>query len=189
MPDLDADGRQDLVYVTGNVYPEIEARLPEYPHKSPMVIFRNLDGRRFEDVSSRSGPGAQVARSSRGAAFGDIDNDGDVDVLVMNMNERPALLRNDATSGHQWIGVRLVGTRSNRDAIGASVRVTAGGRTQARPVLSQTSYYSHDDLRLHFGLGASATADRIEVRWPNGGTTVLDRVTGGRVVTIRETQN
>jgi hypothetical protein len=186
MPDLDADGRQDLVYVTGNVYPEIEARLPEYPHRSPMVIFRNLDGRRFDDVSSRSGPGPRVARSSRGAAFGDIDNDGDVDVLVMNMNERPALLRNDATGGHQWIGVRLVGTRSNRDAIGASVRVTAAGRTQARPVLSQTSYYSHDDLRLHFGLGGSPAADRIEVRWPNGGTTVLEKVTGGRVVTIRE---
>ena len=186
MPDLDSDGRQDLVYVTGNVYPEIESRLPEYPHKSPMVIFRNLDGRRFEDVSSRSGPGAQAARSSRGAAFGDIDNDGDVDVLVMNMNERPALLRNDATSGHQWIGVRLVGTRSNRDAIGASVRVTARGHTQARPVLSQTSYYSHDDLRLHFGLGGSPVADRIDVRWPDGGTTVLEKVKGGRVVTVRE---
>ena len=107
----------------------------------------------------------------------------------MNMNERPALLRNDATSGHRWIGVRLVGTRSNRDALGASVRVTAAGRTQARPVLSQTSYYSHDDLRLHFGLGGSPVADRIEVRWPSGGTTVLDRVTGGRVVTITETEN
>ena len=186
MPDLDADGRQDLVYVTGNVYPEIEARLPEYPHKSPMVIFRNLDGRRFEDVTARSGPGARVPRSSRGAAFGDVDNDGDVDVLVMNMNERPALLRNDATSEHQWIGVRLVGTRSNRAAIGASVRVTAGGRTQVRPVLSQSSYYSHDDLRLHFGLGERAVADRIEVRWPGGSTTVLERVKAGRVVRIEE---
>jgi hypothetical protein len=188
MPDLDNDGHPDIVYVTGNVYPEVEAHFPEYPHKGPIVVFRNRGDGTFEDVTTRSGPGPVVLRSSRGAAFGDVDNDGDVDVLVMNMNEPPSLLRNDYSGGHRWIGVRLEGRVSNRSAIGATVRVTANGRTQARAVLSQTSYYSHDDLRLHFGLGQARSAERIEVQWPNGGTTVMENVRAGQVLTIRETR-
>jgi len=186
MPDLDNDGWPDLVYVTGNVYPEVEARLPEYPYKGPIVVFRNRGGARFEDVTTASGPGVTKARSSRGAAFGDFDNDGDVDVLVMNMNEPPALLRNDYAGPNQWISVQLQGRLSDRSAIGATVRVTAGGRTQAQPVLSQSSYYSHSDLRLHFGLGAQVAADRIEVRWANGAVTTRERVAGGQFFTIRE---
>src|SRR4051812_14454676 len=186
MPDLDNDGRADLMYVTGNVYPEVEAVLKQYPHRGPRIVFHNLDGVRFEDVSAASGAGARDPHSSRGAAFGDYDNDGDIDVLIFNMNEPPSLLRNDNRTGNRWIGVRLEGTRSNRAAIGATVRVTAGGRTQARVALSQSSYYSHDDLRLHFGLGGSARADVIEVRWPSGESETLHDVAGGRVVTIRE---
>jgi len=186
MPDLDNDGWPEVVYVTGNVYPEIESRLPQYPHRGPRVVFRNLGGGRFEDVTARSGPGATAAHSSRGAAFGDFDNDGDVDVLVMNMNEPPSLLRNDYTGGNAWIELKLVGTRSNRAAVGATVTVTASGRKQARAVLSQSSYYSHDDLRAHFGLGASARADAIEVVWPSGAVQVLKDVGGRRVVTIEE---
>jgi hypothetical protein len=169
MPDLDNDGRPDLLYVTGNVYPEVEAVLPQYPQRGPRVVFRNRDGSRFDDMTLRSGPGPVALHSSRGAAFGDFDNDGDLDVLVFNMNEPPSLLRNDYTGPNHWIAVKLEGTASNRSAIGATVRLTAGGRTQAQAVLSQSSYYSHDDLRLHFGLGAAAAADTIEVRWPNGG--------------------
>jgi len=186
MPDLDNDGRPDLVYVTGNVYPEIERHFKEYPHRGPRVVFRNLGGGRFEDVTERSGPGPTSPHSSRGAAFGDFDNDGDQDVLVMNMNEPPSLLRNDAPGTNGWIEVRLEGTRSNRAAIGATVVLTAGGRKQVRAVLSQTSYYSHDDLRLHFGLGAASRADTLEVRWPNGDTEVLHDVEGRRVVRVRE---
>ena len=187
MPDLDNDGWPDLVYVTGSVYPEVEERLPQYPHKGPTVVFRNRGGDRgFEDVSSASGPGPTMPRSSRGAAFGDIDNDGDVDILIMNMNEPPALLRNDYDGGNRWLAIRLEGTASNRAAVGATVRVTASGHTQARAVLSQSSYYSHDDLRLHFGLGQAAAADRVEVQWPGGATTVLEDVKGGEVVKIRE---
>src|SRR5262249_402875 len=148
--DLDDDGRPDLFYATGNVYPEIEAVLPQYPHRSPKVVFRNLGDGRFEDVSGRSGPGARALHSSRGVAFADYDNAGDRDVLVMNMNEPPSLLRNDYRGGNGWLELQLEGTRSNRAAIGATVVVTAGGRRQARAVLSQSSYYSHDDLRLHF---------------------------------------
>jgi enediyne biosynthesis protein E4 len=185
LPDLDNDGRPDIVYVTGNVYPEIEARLPQYPHRGPRVVFRNR-GSSFVDVTTASGPGTGAAHSSRGAAFGDFDNDGDVDVLVMNMNEPPSLLRNDYKGGNAWLAVRLEGTRSNRAGLGATVLVTANGRTEARVVLSQTSYYSHDDLRLHFGLGPAAQADRVEVRWPSGVVDVLEAVRARQVLTVRE---
>ena len=186
LPDLDNDGRPDLLYVTGNVYPEIERQLPQYAHRGPRVVFRNAGGGRFEDVTARSGPGAVAAHSSRGAAFGDFDNDGDVDVLIMNMNESPTLLRNDYAGPNGWIELKLEGTRSNRPGIGATVVVEAGGRRQARAVVSQASYYSHDDLRAHFGLGSASRADRIEVRWPSGHVDVLKNVEGRRVVTVRE---
>jgi hypothetical protein len=186
LPDLDKDGWMDVLYVTGNVYPEIEARLPEYPHRSPRIVFRNTGQGRFADVTAASGPGATTPQSSRGAAFGDVDNDGDVDVLVMNMNAPPSLLRNEQRSGHHWLTVRLEGTRSNRQGIGATVLVTANGRTQARAVLSQASYYSVDDLRPSFGLGDARAADRVEVRWPSGGVDVVTGVAADQVVTIRE---
>jgi enediyne biosynthesis protein E4 len=185
-PDLDNDGWPDLVYVTGNVYPEVEKQLPHYPHRGPRVVFRNRGGGRFDDMTGRSGPGAGAAHSSRGAAFGDIDNDGDEDVLVMNMNEPPSLLRNDYRGPNGWLTIRVEGTRSNRDGLGATVLVTAGGRTQAQAVLSQSSYYSHDDLRVHFGLGASDRAERIEVRWPSGTTDVLRDVQGRQVLVVKE---
>ena len=186
MPDLDNDGWPDLVYVTGNVYPEVEARLPEFPYKGPIIVFRNRGGERFQDVTTASGPGVTTARSSRGAAFGDFDNDGDIDALVMNMNEPPALLRNDYAGPNHWIAVQLEGRLSNRSALGATVRLTAGGRTEAQAVLSQSSYYSHNDLRLHFGLGVQTAADHIEVRWPNGGVSTSEAVPGGQLLKIRE---
>jgi hypothetical protein len=186
VPDLDNDGRADIVYVTGNVYPEVERSLPQYPHRGPRIVFRNADGMRFEDVSAKSGRGASSPHSSRGAAFGDIDNDGDVDVLVMNMNESASLLRNDASGGNAWLAVRLEGAKSNRDGLGATVLVTAGDRTQARVALSQSSYYSHDDLRLHFGLGARGRADRIEVHWPSGIVDVIRDTRARQTITIRE---
>jgi enediyne biosynthesis protein E4 len=189
LPDLDNDGHADLLYVTGNVYPEIERQLPQYAHRGPRVVFRNVggaSGARFEDVTARSGPGAIAAHSSRGAAFGDFDNDGDVDVLIMNMNEPPTLLRNDYAGPNGWLELKLEGTRSNRAGIGATVVVEAGGRRQARAVVSQASYYSHDDLRAHFGLGSASRADRVEVRWPSGHVDVRRNVEGRRVVAVRE---
>lgn len=189
MPDLDLDGRPDLVYVTGSVYPEVEARMPQYPHRGPRVIFRNLAASglpRFENVTSTSGSGATTPHSSRGAAFGDFDNDGDVDALVMNMNEPPSLLRNEYAGANHWIAVQLEGTASNRSAIGAIVTLTANGRSTARAPLSQSSYYSHDDFRLHFGLGGSSRADSIVIRWPSGAIQTLANVRGDRVVAVRE---
>jgi hypothetical protein len=185
MPDLDNDGRQDLFYVTGSVYPEIERVMPQYPRRGPRLVFRNTGGQTFEHVTASSGA-ASNPHSSRGAAFGDIDNDGDVDALVTNMHEPPSLLRNDLTADHGWIVLQLEGTTSNRMAIGATVIVTAGPTRQARTVSSQSSYYSHDDVRLHFGLGGRQNADRIDVRWPSGGMDTLTDVEGGRILTFKE---
>jgi hypothetical protein len=186
LPDLDNDGLADIVYVTGHVYPEVERVLPQYPYRGPRVVFRNLGGNRFADATLDSGQGATMPRSSRGASFGDFDNDGDVDVLVMNMNERPSLLRNDYSGSNNWLAIRLAGRTSNRTAIGATVTVTAGNRRQARAVVSQSSYYSHDDLRLHFGLGSAARADRVEIRWPGGATQVVTDVRANQVLPLAE---
>jgi len=185
MPDLDNDGRPDLFDVTGSVYPEVERVLPAYPARSPRLVFRNQGGGRFALITAASGDAA-VPHSSRGAAFGDVDNDGDVDVLVLNMNEPPSLLRNNLRSNNGWVSVALEGTRSNRSAVGAVVTIACAGVTQARTVLSQSSYYSHDDFRLHFGLGGSHVVDKLEVSWPAGGTTVLTNVTADRVIAIKE---
>ena len=124
--------------------------------------------------------------SSRGCAFGDFDNDGDVDIVVMNMSEPPSLLRNDTRNGNHWLKLKLIGTASNRSAIGASVVVTAGGKRQRQDVLSQSSFYSQSDLRLHFGLGEAKVADSIEIRWPLGEVQTLHDVAGDRILTIRE---
>ena len=185
-PDLDNDGRPDIFYVTGNVYPEVERLLPQYAHRGPRMVFRNVDGTRFADVSAASGDGATTAQSSRGAAFGDIDNDGDVDVLIMNMNAPPSLLRNDYAGPNNWIVIQLEGVKTNPQGIGATVLVTTGDRTQAQPVLSQSSYYSHNDVRAHFGLGSRTTVDRIEVRWPSGVVDVLKDVKGRQILKVRE---
>ena len=123
MVDLDNDGLPDLFVVTGSVYPEVERKLPAYPFRTPRLVFRNLGDGRFEELIDEAGSGVAATHSSRGCAFGDFDNDGDVDILVMNMNEPPSLLRNDVTGSGHWLKVLLVGVKSNRSAIGA--RVTA----------------------------------------------------------------
>lgn len=183
--DLDNDGQPDLFLVTGNVYPEVEAKVPSYPFKTPRVVFRNLGNGKFEELFELAGPAVGEMHSSRGCAFGDFDNDGDVDVLILNMHEPPSLLRNDVTGGGHWLKVKLIGVKSNRSAIGARVTASYGGKRQAQEVLSQASFYSVNDLRLHFGLGAAKTAD-LEVRWPNGGMERFPGVESNRLVTIRE---
>jgi hypothetical protein len=165
--DLDNDGYPDIFMVTGNVYPEVERKLPQYANKTPRVVFRNLGSGAFEELQDQAGPGVMAAHCSRGCAFGDFDNDGDVDILVLNLNEPPSLLRNDLSGDHNWIKVKLEGVKSNRSAIGARVLVHYGGKVQAQTVLSQSSFYSCNDRRLHFGLGSASTAD-VEIFWPSG---------------------
>jgi hypothetical protein len=183
--DFDNDGYPDVLMVTGSVYPEVEKKLPQYPYKTPPVLFRNLGNGTFEELSLRADLGISESHSSRGCAFGDFDNDGDVDVLIVNMNEPPSLLRNNVDPKQHWLKVRLEGVKSNRGAIGARVLVSYGGKTQAQALLSQSSYYSCNDPRLHFGLGASNTAD-VDIYWPNGLQESYKGLAADQLVTLRE---
>jgi enediyne biosynthesis protein E4 len=183
--DLDNDGHPDLFLVTGSVYPEIEQKVPAYPFRTPRLVFRNLGDGRFEELIDEAGPGVAAAHTSRGCAFGDFDNDGDMDVVVINMNEPPSLLRNDVTGGGHWLKVLLVGAQSNRSAIGARVTARYGGRIQAQEVMAQASFYSANDRRLHFGLGPATAAD-LTIRWPSGATETVPNVAADHLVVIRE---
>ena len=139
-------------------------------------------------MTSQSGAGITTPHSSRGASFGDFDNDGDLDWLVMNMNEPPSLIRNDYAGKNHWLKIKTVGTQSNRTGLGARVTVTAGGQTQTQTVLSKSSYYSHDDRRLHFGLGANAKAAQVTIAWPSGKVEVLKDVVANQVLVVKESQ-
>jgi len=191
--DADNDGLPDLFVANGHVYPDIGRFGISTKYRQRKQLFRNLDGRRFHDVAGESGGGLAAEHSSRGAAFGDYDNDGDIDVLVVNMNEPPSLLRNDTTGGGHWITMKLIGAvtagpegTTNRDAIGARVRLSAGGRTQVGEVRSGGSYLSHNDFRMHFGLGEADRAARVEIRWPSGRTETLTALAADRFYIVRE---
>jgi hypothetical protein len=183
--DLDNDGNPDIFVVGGSVYPEVEKQLPQYPNKNPRILFRNMGDGTFEELGEAAGPGVTAAHSSRGCAFGDFDNDGDIDILIVNMNEPPSLLRNDLRGANHWIKVKLTGTKSNRSAIGTRILIHYGGKTQAQSVLSQSSYFSANDPRLHFGLGAVKTVD-IDIHWASGAVEHVKNVAADQLVTIVE---
>jgi predicted nucleotidyltransferase len=182
--DLDNDGRLDLFVANGHVYPDVDSHGLGTRYKQRNQVFLN-GGRRFRDVTSSAGPGAALEHSSRGAALGDYDNDGDIDVLVVNRNDRPTLLRNDAAGGH-WIALQLVGTRSNRDGIGARIRVQVGGRTQTFEAGGDGSYLSHSDIRVHVGLAQATRVQKIEIRWPSGQVDTAANLAADRVYIARE---
>jgi hypothetical protein len=183
--DLDNDGWPDIFYVTGNVYPELERTFARFPARSQPILFRNLRNGMFAELGEEAGPAMHARHVSRGCAFGDFDNDGDIDILVMNQNDPPSLLRNDAPKKSNWIKVRLEGTKSNRSAIGARVLVHYDGHVQAQALMSQSSYLSCNDPRLHFGLGAATTAS-IEVHWPSGAVEQYQSLAANQLVTLRE---
>jgi hypothetical protein len=185
--DYDNDGWPDIIQINGHVYPEIDQHDIGQTFKNPRLVYKNQGDGRFKDVSADMGPGITEHFSSRGAAFGDYDNDGDIDVLVLNLSDPPSLLRNDGGNSKNWIKIKLIGTQCNRTAIGARVRVLTGKHAQMDEVHSGSSVMSQCDLRLHFGLGQSAMADLIEVKWPT--TQKVERfpqVKANQILTIRE---
>jgi hypothetical protein len=182
--DFNNDGLPDVFWVTGGIYPELRSK-PGEPYIGPRILFRNLGNGRFEELMQNLGPGMEALRCSRGCAFGDFDNDGDMDVLIMNVNEPPSLLRNDVSGGGHWIKVKLIGTKSNRSALGARVTARYGGYACSQEVLGQSSYLSVSDQRLHFGLGAAAFVD-IEVQWPSGTRERIAHVSANQLIQVTE---
>jgi len=183
--DLDSDGLPDIFLVTGQVYPELERHVASLAYKTPRVVFRNLGGGQFEELGDEAGSAIPIPHASRGCAFGDFDNDGDVDIVIMNMNEPPSLLRNDNSGRNRWLKVQVETTVSNRSGIGTRVTARYGGRVQAQEVLAQSSFLSVSDRRLHFGLGAETSA-ALEVRWPSGAAQTFPSVPANHLVVIRE---
>ena len=174
--DFDNDGWTDIFIANGHVYSQIAGRKLHISYRQPRLLYRNLGNSRFEDVSAQAGPAIAAENLGRGCAFGDFDNDGDLDVLINNLDGPPTLLRNDGGNRKNAIMIKCVGTRSNRSAIGTRVKVTAAGRAQIDEVTSGSSYYSQNDFRLHFGLGSLSKADTIEFAWPSGVTETIRNV-------------
>jgi enediyne biosynthesis protein E4 len=184
--DFDNDGWSDIFIANGHVYAQIANRKLHVTYRQPKLIYRNRGDGRFGDVSSTSGAAIRAENLGRGCAFGDFDNDGDVDVLVNNLDGPPTLLRNDGGNRNNWILIKCVGTRSNRSAIGTRLKVTADGRSQIDEVMSGSSYYSQNDLRLHFGLGRAARVDTVEIAWPSGEKETLRNVPANHLIVCHE---
>ena len=191
--DMDNDGWLDLLVSNGHVYPEVNGSRSEAPYAEPKYLYRNLRNGRFEDVSAQGGPGITAAAPARGCAFGDYDNDGDLDIVVNCVNAKPQLLRCDSQWKRNWIKVKTVGVKSNRTGIGARVKVVARTQKDARQPLPQIdevrsggSYYSQNDLRLHFGLDEATIVDSIEVRWPSGQVDSFTNLAVNRLYILEE---
>jgi hypothetical protein len=184
--DFGNDGWLDLFLANGHVYPEVSQLQTEAAYAQRKVVYVNRAGRRFEDVTERLGAPVTTPRAARGAAFGDLDDDGDVDVVVSNVHSTPDLFRTETDPGRHWLLVKLVGTASNRSAIGARVGCTSAGTTQWQEVRGGGSYLSQNDLRAHFGLGSATKADRLWVRWPNGLEEEWRDVAADQVLSLRE---
>jgi hypothetical protein len=189
--DMDNDGWLDLFVANGHVYPEVSSVKTETPYAEHKYLYRNLRNGRFEDVSAQGGPGITATVPARGCAFGDYDNDGDVDVVVNCVNSLPQLLRCDSSGKRHWIKVKLIGTQSNRTAIGGRVRVTAHVQPDQPMVLidevrSGGSYFSQSDLRLHFGLDQAKAVDVLEVHWPSGQVDTFRNLPVDRLYVVEE---
>lgn len=184
--DYDNDGFKDLFAANGHVYPEVDGKLNREVYREPLLLFHNSKNGKFQESDEAAGLRRLPAHSARGAAYCDYDNDGDLDIAVSNIDERPQLLRNEGGNRKHWLEMRLVGTTSNRDAIGARVKVRAGEIVQWGRVRTGGSYISGNDLRLHFGLEGHDSVDSVEIRWPSGATEKLGKVPANRILTIQE---
>jgi hypothetical protein len=186
--DVDQDGLLDVLSVNGTVQviENLRQAGDRFPLHQRKQLLRNLGNGRFEDVTSRAGSAFATSEVGRGAAFGDIDNDGDVDVVINDSIGPPELLKNQGEGNGSWVLVRLAGAGENRDAIGARVTISAGGRRQWRERRSASSYLSADDPRIHFGLGSAERLERLEVRWPDGTVEAHEGLPARRLLEIRQ---
>jgi enediyne biosynthesis protein E4 len=184
--DYDNDGARDLFLANGHVLDNIELYHAGTKYAEPKMMFRNMGRGFFEDVSDRIGSDFLLPRVSRGAAIGDFDNDGDLDILVNNCGQAPQLLRNDGGNANHWLEIFLVGTKSNRDGVGARVKVSTGDLVLYDQRKGGMSYQSAQDPRLHFGLGPRTTVDSVEIIWPSGGVTKLAKLQSDQIVTVKE---
>jgi hypothetical protein len=192
--DMDNDGWLDILICNGHVYPEVEQLKTEAGYAQRKLLYRNLQNGRFEDVSYDAGPGISEPSASRGCAFGDFDNDGDLDVVVNTVNDYPQLLRCDSKTGNNWIKVKLIGTKSNRTGIGARLKCVSSTPGEKNPhqqiddVRSSSGYFSQNDLRIHFGLGKAEKVELLEIRWPSGLIELLKDIRANQLVYVKESQ-
>jgi len=184
--DYDNDGLRDIFMANGHVLDNIQLYHSETRYAEPKLMFRNLGKGIFTDVSGQLGPDFVTPRVSRGAAIGDFDNDGDLDILVNNNGQTPQLLRNDGGNANHWLQLLLIGTRSNRDGVGARIKVTAGDLVLFDEKKGGMSYQSAQDPRLHFGLGQRTTVDKLEIKWPSGELTKLTNLKSDQILAIEE---
>jgi hypothetical protein len=184
--DIDNDGWPDLLLVNGHVYPEVDKQSLGSSYQEPRILYRNNGNKTFTDISAQAGPGITEVRAGRGLAVGDLWNDGRMSAVISNMNAAPSLLVNQVHSANHWVGIRTVGTKSNRDGIGARLSVKAGTRVLVDEVRSGSSYDSNNDMRVHFGLGAAAKIDWVQIRWPSGLTERFENVAVDAIHTLKE---
>ncbi len=184
--DYDNDGDKDLFVANGHLFPQLDRANLGTSYAQTNQLFENLGDGTFVEVSQLSGEGLEIKKVSRGASFGDYDDDGDLDIFVLNINDRPTLLRNDGGNENNWLMVKTIGTGSNRDGIGARIEVRCGGLTQSAEIRSGASYLSHNDLRAHFGLGQREAIDLLVVRWPSGLEERFENLSANRLVVLQE---
>lgn len=184
--DYDNDGDKDLFVANGHLFPQLDRANLGTSYAQTNQLFENLGDGTFAEVSQLSGKGLEIKKVSRGASFGDYDDDGDLDIFVLNLNDRPTLLRNDGGNEHNWLMVKTIGTASNRDGIGARIEVRSGGITQSAEIRSGVSYLSHNDLRAHFGLGQREAIDLLVVHWPSGLQERFENLSANRLVVLQE---
>ena len=184
--DVDNDGWPDLLLVNGHVYPEVDSQHLGSDYREPRILYHNKGNGTFEDISAKAGPGITTAASGRGLAVGDLWNDGRISAVISNMSAQPSLLVNQAKSSNHWIEFKTIGTKSNRDGIGAKIRAKVGDRILVDEVRSGSSYDSNNDMRVHFGLGAATKIESVEVRWPSGLTEKFSNVRSDAINNLKE---
>ena len=184
--DFDNDGWSDILMVNGHLTPEVDAAAGDSRFRERKLLYRNLGNGRFEEISLQSGPAFSELHSSRGAAAADLFNDGRLSVVVNELDEAPSLLVPNASNSNHWLGVRTVGSASNRDGLGAVVVARSGKLVQMDEVRSGGSYLSQNDLRVHFGLGSSDKVDELTVTWPSGHVDHWRNIPADHQIVVRE---